>query len=284
MAWTKPVWMEYADLASKWTVPFAIFGATATLGYFNNERQGQETRLRACIDQQFKLADFACKSGECDKLSPSQGQKLADLTSSVREICKSANFAISQGVANSVQQQAASTDNVEVSGAVDKALGKTAQALAPGNPANTPPLIAKSGTPEGSGGTPPPRLYVQISTEEQRDPARYLIKRLQGADFQGRPLLPLGPDLKPIRTTQLRCVRRVDCASAPQLASYLSTVMGIPVPITDLSAQYEDTSTTRLGHYELWIAPGPIRVVGTSLADGIVGPKAKAELGDRPDT
>ena len=60
--------------------------------------------------------------------------------------------------------------------------------------------------------------------------------------------------------------------------------MGIPVPITDLSARYENTSTTRLGHYELWIAPGPIRVVGTSLADGIMGAKAKAELGDTPET
>lgn len=266
----RPFWMEYADLASKWMVPIAVLGATAWLTAHSSAQQAKDTRLRACIDKQFQLADFACKNGDCEKLTDAQGTQLVHLTRAVASVCDGTNFEITEGVQDQVRSASASTNNVRVAAQVADALGTQARVITVsaqnGQPAAASVTTAVSPGPVSAAGARS-LLYVQISEDAQRAAAGDLIKRLDQVTFRGSRLEALGPDLKPINRTQLRCFTHADCQSAPGLASFVSAVMGAPIPVVDLSARY-DRAHPRPEQYELWIAPGQISIAGVPEQGG----------------
>jgi hypothetical protein len=275
----RPLWMEYADLLAKFAVPLAVVAATAVVGYCSSQRQVQanaqqlkDTRLQACIDKQFLLANFGCKDGVCGPLSNDQGYKLANLSRAVSSLCEGTGFGIATGVQDQVKSFGASTNSATIAAVVSSALGTKPQTTVAtsANSAAVPPAIATTATAAVPGGAAP-ALFIQISDVSQRASAALLMDRLRKVTFRGQQLRVFGSEIRPIGTTQLRCVTRTDCASAPELASFISAVMQINVPVTDLSRIYDARLKGRSGNYELWIAPGPIRVADPGTAAPVQG-------------
>src|SRR4051812_42469188 len=106
----RPLWMDYADLLAKFAVPLAVVVATAMVGYCSSQRQAEanaqqlkDTRLQACIDKQFLLANFGCKDKDCGSLSKDEGYKLANLTRAVSSLCEGTGFGIATGVQDQVR-------------------------------------------------------------------------------------------------------------------------------------------------------------------------------------
>jgi hypothetical protein len=253
--------MDYADLASKWMVPITVLFATAWITEHSSAQQAKDTRLRACIDKQFQLADFACKNANCASLTDNQGAELVHLTRAVASVCDGTNFDIASGIQDQVKSAGASTNNVRLAAQVADALGSQPQVITiPG--ADRHPQSSAATTSAAAVSTPP-IVYVQISQDSQRPAAGDLINRLRQVTFRGTTLRAEGPDLKPINRTQLRCLTRSDCHSAGELASFISAVMGVPVPVVDFSARF-DRSVSR--PYELWIAPGPVEAAPSQHA------------------
>jgi hypothetical protein len=272
----RPWWMEYADLVAKFTVPLAVVAATAIIGYCSSQRQARadiqkvrDTRLQACIDKQFLLANFGCKDAACATLTKDQGYKLANLTKAVSALCEGTGFGITAGVQAQVKSSVASTNSAVLTADVSNTLGSRPQTTVAtsANSTTVPPALRPPPAAAGTGSASP-ALFVQISDESQRAPAAQLIDRLRKVTFRGELLRVYGSELKPIGKTQLRCVTRIDCASAPELASFISSVMQVNVPVTDLSRIYDARLNGRSSNYELWIAPGPVRVAdpGTAAA------------------
>jgi hypothetical protein len=255
----RPGWMDYADLASKWMVPIAVLGATAWLTAHSSAQQEKDTRLRACIDKQFQLADFACKNANCASLTDAQGAQLVHLTKAVASVCDGTNFTITQGVQDQVKSASASTNDVRLTAQVADALGAQPHVITVSGPDMHNSGSFKVGTyaSHSFSGNNRPLLYVQISEDSQRAGAADLIKRLDQVTFRGATLNAQGPDLKPINQTQLRCLTRSDCQSASELASFVSALLGVSVPVVDLSARYDRPAPRP---YELWIAPGQLQV------------------------
>ena len=278
----RPAWMETADIISKFTVPLAVVAATAIVGYCSSQRQGQadaqklkDTRLQACIDKQFLLANFGCKDGACAALTKDQAANLANLTHAVAALCDGTGLGITAGVQAQVKSNVASANSATLTADVTDALGAKPKTTVEtkANSAAVPPAVALP-PPDGASVTRfQPALFVQISDESQRAPAAILIDRLRKVTFRGQLLRVYGSELRPIRTTQLRCVTRIDCTSASELASFIGSVMQTNVPVTDLSRIYDARLKGRSGNYELWIAPGQIRVAE---------PAGRGSAGDSP--
>ena len=282
----KPTWMEWADLAAKWMVPIAVVVGGAVISQNANEGRDRDTRLQSCIDKQFKLFDSVCAGNDCASAGEAKTKSLTLLAGAVKEVCKGTPFESVTAVDQAVKTLAVSTrgDIAQKGNLIAAVVGAPLQNQSKADvdrilvdsirlDASLPPAAAS-----GSRALDP-RLYVQIGDQQQRGPAKLLISKLNGAPFVGGKLLALGPDLQtPVHQTQLRCTKIVDCASADALASYISGVLGQPVSVVNLSRKYETSPKVRANHYELWIAPGPIKVAGTPLADGIVGPAAAAAI------
>jgi hypothetical protein len=107
-----------------------------------------------------------------------------------------------------------------------------------------------------------PRVYIQITEEAQRAPARALTQQLAQTQLDGEPVVVPGIELvrgSPSRSA-VRCFRVEECQTdGRQLVDAVNGVLSTPqVVLEDLSALYGNATNIRRRHYKLWFAPGEI--------------------------
>lgn len=258
-------WSHRIDIAAKLLLPVALFGGSAIIGW----SQQREAKFRACVDQQFKLAEFACEGEECAAKTEGRVLHLTGLTASVGKLCKDVGIEIANATRDAVQTSAAASNNVARTAEAAKTAGIAPIKVAASTDRNATLAQGTVSTPLPSGpaaaGAPQPMVYVQISNASQRDAAGALIARLNTAEFVGTTLKAAGPDLQPGRVsrTELRCLKDSSCGQAPALASYLQAILGEPVTVVDLRERYGQNPAIRPWTYELWLGPAPIALRGT---------------------
>ncbi|HEY1303296.1 MAG TPA: hypothetical protein VGF24_07085 [Vicinamibacterales bacterium] len=121
----------------------------------------------------------------------------------------------------------------------------------------------------------PPRVYMHISEEAQRETLRQLSLDLEKEKLGGDGIVVPGIQrVKPIRGNELRCFRASECEDARRVVDILNRLVASPKvvlnPMTGTS--YEDSPNIRPRHFELWFAPGPITL---RSAPSDAGDKAK---------
>ncbi|HTT14076.1 MAG TPA: hypothetical protein VMG60_24680 [Burkholderiaceae bacterium] len=135
---------------------------------------------------------------------------------------------------------------------VTKELQQQANVLA----ANAPEIPA--------GETPGARIYIHITDEAQRSAARALQQELRRIRLEsGRVVVP-GVELVkhgPGRNV-LRCFKSAECENdARRLLGVINTlVLSTKFELQDLSDRYGDSTKLRPLHFEVWFAPGEIRL------------------------
>lgn len=101
----------------------------------------------------------------------------------------------------------------------------------------------------------PPRVYFHIGAESDRAAAITARNLLQSTEFpDGSQIIVPGIELRPEpqSRTNLRCFRSYECRDvAPRIIEALNE-MNIFVALSDMSGQYENLSSVRPGHFELW--------------------------------
>lgn len=111
-----------------------------------------------------------------------------------------------------------------------------------------------------------PRLWIYIADEAQRAAAQALEARLRTTRIGG--VMPELPGIVLVKTaparSMLRCFRPEECGSdGTALAGAIGAMLRTPtVVLEDFSTLYGSSTTVRARHYELWFAPGPIRIAG----------------------
>lgn len=107
------------------------------------------------------------------------------------------------------------------------------------------------------------RLYVHISSEGQRSAARAL-QSLVEADRLPNGMKITIPGIQLVdrqNNTTLRCLKKVDCERAPELAALIAKFANNQdIRVLDLSARYEFESGVRAGTYELWLSDGALSI------------------------
>ena len=107
-----------------------------------------------------------------------------------------------------------------------------------------------------------PRVYIQISEEMQRAPARALTQQLEQTQLDGEPVVVPGIELVSgsLSRSAVRCFRVEECQTdGRQLVDAVNGMLGTPqVVLEDLSSLYAKATNIRRRHYELWFAPGEI--------------------------
>lgn len=216
------------------------------------------------MENQFRLIDAACTDRSCE-LSDERTGYVVLLSNGVEKVCTDTDTNVLVGLKREVYRAAAASPNIDATHAAGRRL-ELAQKVTE-IPADEAPSLAPA---SAMAGAPPglsqmaealaPRVYVQIAEEAQRAGAIEVIMRLNEATLNHRSVRGLGPDLVSVkvRRTELRCVTKADCALAPDLAAYLSSMLERAVPVSDISARYEGRTRARPFHYELWFAPGDI--------------------------
>jgi hypothetical protein len=263
---------DYADLSLKVLVPVAI--ALGTI-WFNGELE-RRREYQACLDVQFSLIEFVCgDNGKACAPPPERAKQIPNVVKLVKARCEvvgagddivQAGEILATGVAASAT---ASTGNADQTAKVVNAAqtARPAPAALPQNSVTAPraeAAIASSATAAAV----PPRLYIQVKSEEQRIAARSFQAAVAKSTLRGQPLRAPGIEVVPrsgVTKTEIRCVTKADCLVAPDLAAYLGTLLGQgPLPVRDLSARYEGRSGTRPLHFEIWFGDGPIPAVVTA--------------------
>ena len=99
-----------------------------------------------------------------------------------------------------------------------------------------------------------PRVYIQIVNSDDRDYANNIKERLIAAG-----VLVLGiqyvPKAAGLTKTDVRYYRKADAPEAQKIVDLLKAAGAAPVPPKYLEG-YEDSTTIRPNHYEIWLANG----------------------------
>jgi hypothetical protein len=127
---------------------------------------------------------------------------------------------------------------------------------APAGPAGAAPPPA-SASAAGAAATPaalPPRLYMHIRDEAQRESARALQRAVQaawpGLVVPGIERLPVGP----LQSSELRYFRDAEQAEAGRVRDALAAAGAEGLVLRKVPG-YEDSKSLRPRHYELWLRP-----------------------------
>ena len=259
----QPRWMQYVDLSAKIAIPITVLAATLAFNIAAERRHHTELaaertaqRTQQCFDNQFKLISAICQDADC-KAKGQRTTQIVSISSLTGPICREAGVEVAPALKNSATQAAATGGNVSEAASVAVALG-----AAPTRTQRATGAVAIA--PEAAGAqTSAPRLYIQTASADQSDGVKALIQRLRSSNFYGQSVVGLGPELvaRPVQRTQLRCVTTDDCKKVAALAAYLTALLGQQVVPVDISDRYAGSSNARPGHYELWLAPGPVSVM-----------------------
>lgn len=115
-----------------------------------------------------------------------------------------------------------------------------------------------------------PRVYIQISQEQQRATAMVLGRRISSLQLADMWVIVPGIELVEAvpRVTELRCFESVDCEAGRLLAQEINDLLEAPaVNLVNLSQRYGGSENIRPGHYELWLAPGELALKKPHLVE-----------------
>jgi hypothetical protein len=108
------------------------------------------------------------------------------------------------------------------------------------------------------------RVYLHITNESYRPAAAAFERALEGATLNGARIVVPGIELVSSSPpgSVLRCFQQDECErEAVSLAGVVNKLLAEPeVKVQDLSLRYAKGKNVRARHYELWFAPGPIRL------------------------
>lgn len=114
-----------------------------------------------------------------------------------------------------------------------------------------------------AGSALPIRIYFHIRQESDREFAAKLESAIESTVYPtGNSIVVPGIQLLPGTQNKslLKCFKKEECTSiAPKLVDMFKA-NNIPIELSDLSAQYEQTTTIRANHFEAWFAPGITRI------------------------
>jgi hypothetical protein len=245
--------MDYVDLAAKIAVPVILFIATLQ---FNN-RQAIAHAAENCLDLQIKLFGLGCTDRDCT-VSSERVTTLIGFDRLIDGRCKQAGIEPVQQVRQVLRTASTQVTDAKLSADLQQAIGvRRPPAAAP--LAGAIPLATQTATAASARTVSGPRIYVQITAENQREAARVLISRLSNSTLNGAKLAAYGPEFVPnyrLTHTELRCLKKSDCTRAADLAAYIGAQLATPVSVRDLSARYETSSRVQAGNFELWFASG----------------------------
>ncbi|EJM69328.1 hypothetical protein PMI29_01951 [Pseudomonas sp. GM49] len=108
---------------------------------------------------------------------------------------------------------------------------------------------------------PNPRVYIQISSEQQRSDAQELRQDISSLQINNLEVMVPGIELVTValRRNELRCFKTADCEAGELLRKKINDLLVEPsVQLVDLSERYGGSESIRDSHYELWFAPGKI--------------------------
>lgn len=112
----------------------------------------------------------------------------------------------------------------------------------------------------------PPRIYVHISSESQREAARELVLRIEKMRIGKDLIVVPGIELKAYRGNEIRCFVAAECKEAAQLADVINKLLRIPkVKVADAVGRGA-AANLRARHYELWLGPGNIELEGSRVS------------------
>ena len=116
-----------------------------------------------------------------------------------------------------------------------------------------PPLAAAAPRPSPALASIPPRIYMHITEQSDRDFADRVGRALSAQDFLviGTEYLPLGGKL---RRTEVRYYKRADSAKADQIAAVLRA-NGATGAETAYLKRYENSTAVRPNVFEVWFPP-----------------------------
>ena len=121
--------------------------------------------------------------------------------------------------------------------------------------ANTPTVAANG-----------PRVYLHIADIQYRGAARDFEQQLEAAQVGDAKIVVPGIELVRVWPPQsvLRCFSQEDCASEARsvLATANRLLQQPQLTLQDMSARYGQSNAIRPHHYEIWFAPGDIRLAG----------------------
>ncbi|MBV8685753.1 MAG: hypothetical protein JOZ90_13340 [Alphaproteobacteria bacterium] len=247
----KPPWMDWADLAAKLAVPVVLFVATLQF----NDRQARAHAAENCLDLQIRLFSLGCADRACT-VTEDRATTLIGFDRLISGRCRQAGIAPVTQTRQVLATASAQVTDAKLSADLQQAAGAPRPKAA--RPIAGPlPLAPQTRTASSLEQAPGLRVYVQITAEGQRDSARALIERLSRSTVGGARLAAEGPELVPgyrLRNTELRCLKKADCARASDLAAYIGVQLGTAVTVRDLSARYETSPRVKSGNYELWFA------------------------------
>ncbi len=107
------------------------------------------------------------------------------------------------------------------------------------------------------------RVYLHIADEQFRPAAAAFERALEGTTLNGAKIIVPGIELVSASPpgSVLRCFQKDDCAEAGSLLELIDRVLAEPqLKIQDLSGRYSNSKNIRGRHFEIWFAPGPIRL------------------------
>jgi flagellar basal body-associated protein FliL len=109
----------------------------------------------------------------------------------------------------------------------------------------------------------PPRIYIQISAESQREVARELALRIEREKVGGESIVVPGVQLKASTVNALRCFRASECEEAARLVGIVNSLLQTPKLSVQDFTQDGAKSNPRPRQYEIWLAPGAIELAGS---------------------
>ena len=105
------------------------------------------------------------------------------------------------------------------------------------------------------------RVYVHMSEDAQRPAVDALANRMRKIRLGTNLLSVPSTEIQKSKATALRCFRASECEEGKQLLELLNQQLQSPkLDLQDFSARYEKSTGIRPRHYEVWFAPGEIRL------------------------
>ncbi len=100
------------------------------------------------------------------------------------------------------------------------------------------------------------RVYMHIRSENQRNTAKVILDKLdrKGLNMPGIELVNVGPT----NQTELRFFRKSEEAEANEITSFLKE-MNVPNAVAKYVPGFENSTSLRSRHYEIWFSPDSLR-------------------------
>jgi hypothetical protein len=239
-------------------IPIALFVGTWSI----NRSQRVSDASERCHQQALTLFDEALnfKPEASPIVRDIATQKVSVRSSLLRQTCRLGHVTLPTEVGERIDALASQAPVAAVSKQLqtngtaivtDAQAGTQTTAITPSMPTQPPPE-------KGS-----VRLFIHISNEDQRNAARSLQTLVESEKLRDGVKITV-PGIQLVdrqNNSTLRCLKKVDCARATEIANLLvKLTRDHDIRILDLSSRYDSEPGVHVGTYELWLSDGALSV------------------------